>query len=96
MRLTPPQIEQTATQLEAKPVPENSKMAPDLERWFGDHTFFLSETGLLFLEPADAAEDGGESGRVVKVAVWTDQQRTALAPHDPEPPEIVIEFDQAA
>lgn len=50
MKLTAPQIEQVANQLQARPVPENSRMAPDLERYFGQHTFFLGGDGLHILE----------------------------------------------
>ena len=42
MRLTPAQIKQTSRQLEAKPVPGISRMAPDLNRLFGEHAFFFS------------------------------------------------------
>ena len=92
MKLTTPQIEQVAGQLQARAVPENSRMAPDLERHFGDHTFFLDNAGLHILEPTEAAE----TGRVVKVASWTDEQCTALALHEPESSDVTIKLDAAA
>jgi hypothetical protein len=97
MKLTTPQIDQVARQLEARPVPEDSRMAPELQRHFGEHTFFLASTGLHFLEPVKTKETGGlERGRLVRVASWTDSHRTALTPHEPELTDVVIQLDQAA
>jgi len=31
-------------------------------------------------------------GSVVKLANWTDERRTTLAPHPPEPTEVVVEL----
>jgi hypothetical protein len=92
MKLTTPQIEQVASQLEARPVPENSSMAPDLERYFGEHTFFLDNNGLHVLQPAEPAD----SGQLVRVASWTDSHHTALTPHEPEATDVIIHLDEAA
>ena len=95
MKLTAPQIEHVANQLQARPVPEDSRMAPDLERHFGEHTFFLGRDGLHILELEDA-EEPSETGIVLRVARWTDADRTALAPQEPEPTGTVVQLDEAA
>jgi hypothetical protein len=96
MRLTPAQIEQTSRQLEAKPVPENSRMAPDLNRLFGEHTFFLGRAGLHIVEPAEAADTGAATGRLIEVASWTDSDHTSLTAHEPRPTDVIVQFDEAA
>lgn len=93
MKLTPVQIEQTAVQLEARPVPEESQLAPELQKVFGDHTFFIGPAGLHIIE---VLEDGASEARAVKLAGWMDSQRTTLAPHNPEVTETVVALDRAA
>lgn len=95
MKLTTLQIEHAARVLHARPVPENSRMAPDLMRWFGEHTFFLGDTGLHILEPAEITESGAETGRLVRVASWTDSRHTALATHAPKATEVFVQLHDA-
>jgi len=96
MRLTPAQIEQTTSQFEARHVPDESRLAPELNRVFGDHTFFLGNAGLHIVDAAEPAEAGTQAARIVKLATWTDSHHTTLAPHNPEFTDIVIELDKAA
>jgi hypothetical protein len=58
MKLTATQITHAANQLDARPVPENSQMGPELRRVFGDHSFFLTNTGLHVIEPTEPVETG--------------------------------------
>ena len=95
MRLTSGQTKQAADQFEAQAVPENGQLAPELRKVFGDHTFFLANTGLHIVDHAEPTERGS-AGRVVKVASWTDAHRTTLAPHHPESIDVIVEFDTAA
>lgn len=96
MKLTPAQIKQTTAQFEAQPVSEESKLAPELNRVFGDHTFFLDRAGLHIVDVAEPTQSDVEAGRVIKLASWTDSHCTQLAPHQPEFTDIVIELDKAA
>ncbi len=96
MKLTPAQIKQTTTQFEAQHVPEESQLAPELNRVFGEHTFFLDRAGLHIVDVPEPTETGIAAGRVVKLASWTDSHCTALAPHDPEFTDIVVKLDKAA
>ncbi len=54
---------------------------------FGDHTFFLNSDGLNVVEPN---ETGARAGTVVNIANWTNAHLTSLAPHEPEPTEIIV------
>ena len=96
MKLTPAQIEQATKQFEAEPVSEESKLAPELHKVFGDHTFFLGRDGLQIVHAVEAPQTGAHEARVVKLASWTDSERTSLAPHDPEITETVVALDRAA
>lgn len=92
MRLTSSQLERTLTQLEAQAIPDNHPSAVELNRVFGEHTFFLDESGLHIVEPAESNEDGTEAGQVIKLASWQDAGRTRLAAHDPEPSDTIVEL----
>ena len=72
MKLTPAQIEQASKQFDAEPVSEESKLAPELHKVFGDHTFFLGSTGLHIVHAVEATEAAAPETRVVKLASWTD------------------------
>jgi hypothetical protein len=93
MRLTSAQVERTLSQFDARPVPDNHPMVPQLNNLFGDHTFFLDGNGLSVVEPAEAREPGAAACNVVNLANWADETHTRLAPHAPEPTEVVIMLD---
>ncbi len=71
-------------------IPDDNPNIPTLNEVFGDHTFFLDSEGLHIIEPIEL--DGGEAteGQVVKLASWDDPTYTSLAPHRPEPTDIVV------
>jgi hypothetical protein len=89
MKLNAAQVERTLTQFEAKAIPDNHPVVPQLADLFGDHTFFLDVQGLNIVEPA-AEESAGEAAQVVNIARWTDANRTSLTPQDPEPTPVVV------
>lgn len=89
MKLNSAQVERTLTQFEAKAIPDNHPVVPQLSDLFGDHTFFLDGRGLNIVEPA-SEETGPESAQVVNVARWTDDNRTSLTPQEPEPTPVVV------
>jgi hypothetical protein len=96
MRLSPALVEKTLTQFEAQPIPENHPAMPELNRLFGDHTFFLDGSGLHIVEPAVGDDEGNHSANVVKLASWNDAERTSLAAHEPEPTNVMIELGSEA
>lgn len=90
MKLNSARVKRTVDQFEADPIPENHPAIPQLNNLFGDHTFFLDARGLHIVEPAETADDGSQAGKVVKLASWTDANRTSLSPHQPEPTDVVV------
>lgn len=96
MKLTPASIDRTLVQFKAEPVPDDHPMAEQFRGVFGDHTFFLDHGGLHIVEPGAPYPGGAETGRVVRLASWTDVSKTALAPHDRLTTDIVVALDQAA
>lgn len=93
MKLNTAQIEQTLHQIDAEAIPEDHPIVPQLERLFGDHTYFLDVSGLNIVEPAasELAEDR-HLGLVVNVANWIDAKTPELAPHEPEATDLVVNF----
>lgn len=96
MRLSPALVEKTLTQFEAQAIPENHPAMPELNRLFGDHTFFLDGSGLHIVEPAVGDDEGRQSANVVRLASWNDAERTSLAAHEPEPTDVMIELGSEA
>ena len=96
MKMDAQNIERTLKQVEAVVLPENHPAVPRLPDLFGEHSFFLDNNGLMIIEPAEADNSGAPKGQVVKLAAWSNTERTSLAPHPPQMTDIVIELDQAA
>ncbi|HEY3911638.1 MAG TPA: hypothetical protein VGM07_17380 [Stellaceae bacterium] len=90
MKLTSAMVRQTLDQFEAQPIPDNNPVVPELNKLFGDHTFFLDDNGLNIVEPAAADSAKAPEWQVVKVASWQDAGKTSLTPHEPEPTDVVI------
>jgi hypothetical protein len=90
MKLNSAQVEQTLSQFEAQAIPDDHPMVPKLNELFGDHTFFLNSDGLNVVEPNESITASAREGTVVNVASWTDAGLTSLAPHEPEPTEIIV------
>ena len=88
MKLNDRGVDRTLDQFDAEPLPENHPAMPQLRQVFGEHTFFLDDTGLVILEPATGRD---ESGEVVKLASWN-PDHTSLKPHEPERTAVVIDL----
>ncbi|MFZ3235501.1 MAG: hypothetical protein WA184_09050 [Stellaceae bacterium] len=91
MKLTSAMVAQTLGQFEAQPIPEHHPAVPELNRLFGEHTFFLDGDGLSIVEPAET-DSSAPVWQVVKVAGWKDATQTSLTPHQPEPTDVLIEL----
>ena len=89
MRLTSTLVEQTLSQFSAQVLPADHPAIPVLSQIFGEHTFFLDDSGLNILEPTAEADQDEIAARVVKVASWQDN-KTGLKAHEPEPTEVVV------
>lgn len=97
MKMNTEQIERTlhkmnAEELNAETIPAGHPMIPQLERLFGDHTYFLDDRGLNIVEPLEADKADGHLGVVIKLASWTDGAAESLQPHRPEPTGTVIDL----
>jgi hypothetical protein len=95
MKLSSQAVEQTLTQFEAEALPDNHPAVAQLNQLFGEHTYFLDGDGLHVVEPAQPTDSGAKAGVVVKLASWSDSSRTSLAPHAPEPSNVIIVLEAA-
>src|SRR5581483_8741895 len=97
MRLNATQVKQTLSQIDAQVLPDTHPVAAQLSDMFGDHTFFLDQSGLKVLEPTDttpAVATEIPAGEVVSLADWSDATLTSLMPHAPETTGTIIQFSQ--
>jgi hypothetical protein len=97
MKLSAERVDRTLSQFEAMPLPEDHPAIAQLSQLFGEHTFFLTVSGLHVVEPTEAPAAGESTGQestgqVVKLASWSDPNRTSLVPHEPEPTEVVVDL----
>jgi hypothetical protein len=93
MKLSSAQVERALTQFQAQAIPENHPVLPQLNKLFGDHTFFLDSNGLNIVElTGEAAGERTQAGRVVNIANWSDATKSQLAPHEPEPTDAIVEL----
>jgi hypothetical protein len=90
MKLSSTQLEQTLSQFSAEVLPDDHPAVTQLNNLFGDHTFFLDDSGLKVLEPTGVPEMEAQTGEVVSLADWSDATLTSLKPHEPEPTGVVI------
>ena len=93
MKLSSTQVKQTLNQFEAEVLPDNHPAVPQLHSIFGDHTFFLDDSGLNVLEPAETPEREVPAGEVVCLASWSDGTLSSLRPHEPESTGVVVLFE---
>lgn len=106
MRLSNAQIAAVKEQTGADPIPEEHPNLSDLREAFGDHTFYLDQTGLHVLEDASGGEPANENEAapepngadktqlaIIRVASWTDDERTTLGTHEPQVADQVLTVD---
>jgi hypothetical protein len=80
MKLNPAQTEQALSQFEAQVLPDDHPALKQLSGIYGDHTFFLDESGLNVLEPTETPETESRTGELVSLASWSDATLTSLRP----------------
>jgi hypothetical protein len=90
MKLSARQIEHTTEQIGAQVLPEDHPMMAELIPLFGHHTYFLDREGLEIVERTGDLPDGTTTASIVKLASWADVNRTTLAPHDPQPSDVLV------
>jgi len=93
MKLNDPQIETIEVRTGLKPIPAVHPVTEDLERVFGEHTFYVDKGGLFIWEPLEKPQGPTEDVVVaVKLAAWEDDTRSALAPHEPRLTQVLVEL----
>jgi hypothetical protein len=90
MKLNATQVKQTLSQFDAQVLPDDHPAVSQLNNLFGEHTFFLDNSGLKVLEPADAPDMKAQTGEIVSLADWSDATLTSLKPHEPELTGVVV------
>ena len=99
MKLNTSQLAAVKRQTDADPVEEGSTPHTALKDAFGDHTFYVSEAGLLVPEPVaeepPAEVQGGDPVELILVAEWTDEKREAMPRVEPQRTGFVLDADPA-
>jgi hypothetical protein len=90
MKLNSALVERTLSQYDAQAIPDDHPIVPQLNSLFGDHTYFLDAHGLNIVEPADGADGGQQTAKVVQLASWKEGNPPSLAPHEPQVTEVVV------
>jgi hypothetical protein len=90
MKLNSAQVERALGQFDARAIPEDHPVIPQLNDLFGEHTFFLDSHGLNIVEPVEASGAAAESAKVVNLANWSDDNRSGLELHEPQATDVVI------
>ncbi len=89
MKLNEHQMAVVRDQLGADPLPETHPSYPALTQAFGEHSFYVSDQGLLVVQQVPEAP---QTGRLVLVAAWTDDSKSELGAIEPQPTELAIDF----
>ncbi len=92
MKLSADQIEQVHDKTGVDPIPKNHPSLPELRDGFGDHTFYLDSDGLHIWELTEAAGEEGQVIHAVRVASWTNEEKTSLSPHEPQSSEAIVKL----
>ena len=92
MKLTANQLETAQAALGVDPIPDDNPAMDELKAAFGEHTYYLSDNGLLAFEPDADPETSETTVRLMVMAAWADEEKTSLAPVEPQPTNIVVEL----
>jgi hypothetical protein len=90
MKLNAAQVKQTLNQIKAQVLPDDHPAMGKLSELFGDHTFFVDESGLKVLESAESGGAEAQTGTVVSLADWNDKTFSSLHAHEPAPTGDVV------
>ncbi len=95
MKMNDAQIERTLNQFDAQAIPPGHPVMAQLERLFGEHTYFLDSHGLNIVEPLETEQSDGELAVVVNLASWADESAASLQPHEPESTEVLVSLAES-
>lgn len=94
MKLNATQLAAVKQQTGADPIEDGSDAHGQLSEAFGDHTFYVSEVGLLVPESVEA--DGADPVELILVAEWTDEKREAMERIPPKQTGYVLDAGAAS
>ena len=94
MKLNAAQVKQTLDQMNAQVLPDDHPAVSKLSELFGEHTFFVDQSGLKVLESTEPLEAEAQTGSVVSLADWNDKTFSSLQAHEPEPTGEVVVLTQ--
>ena len=91
MKLTTQQIGEIEQRIGALPIPDDNPVMTHLHSSFGDHTYYLSDDGLIVWESLENQDgDAGVNICPVQLASWVDDDKTQMEPHEPRPIDAVM------
>ena len=90
MKLDINQIGRIESLMGVLPMPDDHPVVGDLNSAFGEHTYYLSEEGLVIWEWLEGPETDGSPVVAVILAGWTDEERSSLSSHQPKVTELII------
>lgn len=96
MKLNGEQVGTIREGVGADPIPEAHAVVPDLVSAFGEHTFYLDQSGLVIWEWLHGPQAEKQPVVAVKLAGWVDDSKTTLQPHEPQVTDTVIELEGGA
>jgi hypothetical protein len=80
MKLSSEKLGTVLEQIDAKVIPDDHPSLPKLRKVFGDHTFFVDDSGLTIIQPLDQQP---QNGGLIKIARWDDADPPRLVAHAP-------------
>ena len=90
MKLSSEKLESVLEQIDVEVIPEDHPSLPKLRDVFGNHTFFVDDSGLVIVEPL---EQDPVTGELIKIASWDDADPPHLVAHTPEEADVLIELE---
>lgn len=92
MKLTEEQIRIATDNLGFSVIGQDHQSQPKLEEAFGEHTFFINDSGLFVFAAQDEKKEDPKTARLFVVAAWSDDDQQQLSPLK-KPSEVDVVFD---
>ncbi len=93
MKLTDDQVLAVRNAIGVEPLAYDTPALDQLTKVFGEHTFYLTEDGLVIWEYTESEETVGQPAIAVMIARWTDDERTSLAMQSPQVTNVIVPLD---
>jgi hypothetical protein len=90
MKLSSEKLGWVLAQIDAEVIPDDHPSLPKLREVFGDHTFFIDDSGLTIIQPLDQRL---QTGGLVKIAGWDNADPPHLVAHTPEETDVLIKLE---